>query len=494
MEGDSDHLRLGTPELFLRAPVYLTNVAFSEMACGWHTQRLRPEGTKCTCVRSHAQKATKSGRTQVSTAGGQFPVWGRTAPGTTHELFFLGLDGRIMVSDYTANRDSFTASKPQVWSEKAVARTLGFYSYAMAADGRRAAVLLYPGETAEPQQRPTDSVTVVLNFFGELRRRVPGGSSVERLQQIEEIFQAALQREPAERDVYVREACRGDTELEHEVSCLLANHHEASDFAPWAAAAAAQLVERTSMQPGQCLGPYRIESFLAAGGMGEVYRATDTRLNRPVAIKVSAERFSKRFEREARVIASLNHPNICTLYDVGPNYLVMEYVEGPTLAERIQRGPMPLAEALDIARQMVAALEEAHQRLVVHRDFKPGNVKIKPDGTVKGRPEIYVAPFPGPGGKRRISTGGGAFPRWRADSKEIFYELNGTLMAAEVSIKGASIEPGPVHSLGISVSAPFYQYDVSADGQRFLVATPREQKSPAPLTLVQNWTTLLKKK
>jgi len=113
---------------------------------------------------------------------------------------------------------------------------------------------------------------------------------------------------------------------------------------------------------------------------------------------------------------------------------------------------------------------------------------------VKGRPEIYVAPFPGPGGKRRISTGGGAFPRWRADSKEIFYELNGTLMAAEVSIKGASIEPGPVHSLGISVSAPFYQYDVSADGQRFLVATPREQKSPAPLTLVQNWTTLLKKK
>jgi Tol biopolymer transport system component len=117
--------------------------------------------------------------------------------------------------------------------------------------------------------------------------------------------------------------------------------------------------------------------------MGKVYRATDTRLNRTVAIKVSAARFSERFEREARVIASLNHPNICTLYDVGPNYLVMEYVEGPTLAERIQRGPIPLAEALNIARQTAAALEEAHQRLIVHRDFKPGNVKIKPDGAVK---------------------------------------------------------------------------------------------------------------
>jgi serine/threonine protein kinase len=102
-----------------------------------------------------------------------------------------------------------------------------------------------------------------------------------------------------------------------------------------------------------------------------------------VAVKLSAGRFSERFEREARVIASLNHPNICTLYDVGPNYLVMEYVEGLTLAERIQQRPIPLAEGLEIARQMAAALEEAHQRLVVHRDFKPGNVKIKPDGTVK---------------------------------------------------------------------------------------------------------------
>jgi serine/threonine-protein kinase len=207
---------------------------------------------------------------------------------------------------------------------------------------------------------------------------------MERWQQIESVFQEALQRDLGERDAFVREACRGDTELQREVASLLANHHAATDLKPWAAAAAAKLIDRpTSLEPGQCLGPYRIESFLAAGGMGDVYRATDTRLNRTVAVKLSAGRFSERFEREARVIASLNHPNICTLYDVGPNYLVMEYVEGPTLAEHIQQGPIPLAEALGIARQMAAALEEAHQRLVVHRDFKPGNVKIKPDGAVK---------------------------------------------------------------------------------------------------------------
>jgi serine/threonine protein kinase/dipeptidyl aminopeptidase/acylaminoacyl peptidase len=207
---------------------------------------------------------------------------------------------------------------------------------------------------------------------------------MERWQQIESLFQEALERDPAERNAWLREACQGDSDLRREVASLLANHQAATDSQPWVAAAAAKLIDGSaSLKPGQCLGPYRIESFVAAGGMGEVYRATDTRLNRTVAVKLSAGRFSERFEREARVIASLNHPNICTLYDVGPNYLVMEYVEGPTLSERIQQGPIPLAEGLEIARQMAAALEEAHQRMVVHRDFKPGNVKIKPDHTVK---------------------------------------------------------------------------------------------------------------
>src|SRR6185503_6727568 len=97
---------------------------------------------------------------------------------------------------------------------------------------------------------------------------------------------------------------------------------------------------------GDKLGPYEILALIGAGGMGEVYKATDTRLGRDVAIKVSAKQFSERFEREARAIAALNHPNICTLFDVGPNYLVMELVEGPTLAERIKEGAIPLDESL----------------------------------------------------------------------------------------------------------------------------------------------------
>jgi serine/threonine-protein kinase len=208
--------------------------------------------------------------------------------------------------------------------------------------------------------------------------------SVERWQQIEAVFQEALRRDRAERDAYVREACQGDSDLRREVASLLVNHQAATDFKPWAAAAAAKLMDGpASLKPGQCLGPYRIESFLAAGGMGAVYRATDTRLHREVAIKVSAARFSERFEREARVIASLNHPHICQLYDVGPNYLVMELVGGQTLADRIRKGALPLEEALGIARQIAEALEAAHEKGRVHRDMKPANVKITPEGVVK---------------------------------------------------------------------------------------------------------------
>jgi eukaryotic-like serine/threonine-protein kinase len=138
-----------------------------------------------------------------------------------------------------------------------------------------------------------------------------------------------------------------------------------------------------SVSTGDRLGPYKIEDRLGAGGMGEVFRAQDTRLGRSVAVKVSAEQFTERFEREARVVASLNHPNICTLFDVGPNYLVMELVDGPTLADRLAEGQIPLEEALGLARQIAEALQAAHERGIVHRDLKPANIKLKPDGTVK---------------------------------------------------------------------------------------------------------------
>ena len=134
---------------------------------------------------------------------------------------------------------------------------------------------------------------------------------------------------------------------------------------------------------GQTISHYRILEKIGGGGMGEVYRARDPRVGRDVAIKVSSEQFSDRFTREIHAVAALNHSNVCTLFDVGPNYLVMELVEGPTLADRIKQGPIPLEESLQIARQIADALEAAHEKGIVHRDLKPGNIKIRPDGTVK---------------------------------------------------------------------------------------------------------------
>jgi eukaryotic-like serine/threonine-protein kinase len=138
-----------------------------------------------------------------------------------------------------------------------------------------------------------------------------------------------------------------------------------------------------SLSKGTRLGPYEILELLGAGGMGEVYRARDTRLDRAVALKVCASQFMQRFDREARSIAALNHPHICSLYDVGPNYLVMELVEGPTLSSRLQFGPIPLKEALKIALQIVDALQAAHEKGIVHRDLKPANIKFNAAGDVK---------------------------------------------------------------------------------------------------------------
>jgi eukaryotic-like serine/threonine-protein kinase len=136
--------------------------------------------------------------------------------------------------------------------------------------------------------------------------------------------------------------------------------------------------------PGAELGPYRIESLLGTGGMGHVFRARDTRLDRLVAIKTSRERFDERFQREARTVAQLNHPHICTLHDVGregdTNYLVMELVAGETLADRLRKGPMPTAEVLRLGAQMADALDRAHRAGIVHRDLKPGNVMLSKSG------------------------------------------------------------------------------------------------------------------
>ncbi len=128
------------------------------------------------------------------------------------------------------------------------------------------------------------------------------------------------------------------------------------------------------MVEGSLLGPYKIEALIGRGGMGHVYSAVDTRLNRKVAVKVCFDSFSDRFGREAHAIAALNHPFICTLFDVGPNYLVMEYLDGETLASRLRSGPLGLTEAMAYGIQIAEALCAAHAKNIIHRDLKPANI------------------------------------------------------------------------------------------------------------------------
>src|SRR5271154_3519961 len=137
-----------------------------------------------------------------------------------------------------------------------------------------------------------------------------------------------------------------------------------------------------SLKPGARLGPHEIIARIGEGGMGQVWKARDTRLDRIVAIKTSHAKFSERFDREARAVAALNHPHICTLYDVGPNYLVMEYVDGKPLQELIPRKGLPLEEALNYAGQIADALAAAHAAGIVHRDLKPSNIMVTAEGSV----------------------------------------------------------------------------------------------------------------
>jgi serine/threonine protein kinase len=267
---------------------------------------------------------------------------------------------------------------------------------------------------------------------------------------------------------------------------------------------------------GTRLGSYEVTAQIGVGGMGEVYRATDTKLKREVAVKVlpaalasDPERLA-RFQREAEVLASLNHPNIAAIYGLedadGVKALVMELVEGPTLADRIAQGPLPLDEALPIAKQIAEALEAAHEQGIVHRDLKPANVKVRPDGTVKvldfglaklvdgvgrvlpsgpagskeqdpaymatrsptlslaatqagmilgtaayqsdesGRDEIYVRPFPKfDAGRWQVSTDGGMQALWSRNGRELFYRsATGAVMRVAIETGATWTAAAPV--------------------------------------------------
>jgi serine/threonine protein kinase len=198
----------------------------------------------------------------------------------------------------------------------------------------------------------------------------------ERWRQLEGLYDAVRDLSPEERSARLRDA---DPDLRSAVEVLFAQEGSALEHPAWEGHASL-LQTVTVFSVGMLLGPYKIERKIGEGGMGEVYRATDTRLARAVAIKTCRQEFDERFQREARAIASLNHRHICSLYDVGPNYLVMELLEGETLAEKLKRGTLSIEQTLLRGGEIADALAAAHAKGVVHRDMKPANIMLTKAG------------------------------------------------------------------------------------------------------------------
>ena len=228
----------------------------------------------------------------------------------------------------------------------------------------------------------------------------------QRWQRTKALFQAAVERPPSERAAFVAAAAGDDDELRREVEALLASDaagRSVLDRLPLAGAAAIaaassdpagdETLLQMALKPGYRIGPYEVGTLIGAGAMGQVYRARDTRLNRDVALKVLPEVVEldsdrmARLKREAQMLAALNHPNIAAIYGFeesqGRHALVLELVDGPTIADLVARGPMALADAVGLARQIADALEAAHDKGIIHRDLKPANIKVTGSGVVK---------------------------------------------------------------------------------------------------------------
>ena len=227
----------------------------------------------------------------------------------------------------------------------------------------------------------------------------------ERWQQLDKLFQGALEREPDERSAFLDKACDGDEGLSRQVQALLAAHEQAGSFIEHQAfevEAHALADERAKPNPnsavGQTIGHYRIIERLGAGGMGEVYLAQDLTLGRQVALKLLPAHFTeqaqrlRRFEQEARSASALNHPNILTIYEIGHadsvRYIATEFIDGVTLSERMADGPMETSKALDVAVQVASALAAAHAKGIVHRDIKPDNIMISQGGHLAQRENL----------------------------------------------------------------------------------------------------------
>jgi serine/threonine protein kinase len=219
----------------------------------------------------------------------------------------------------------------------------------------------------------------------------------ERLRQVEELYHAALELPATERESFIQERCDNDVELRRELETLLAVKKSSNNFfeKPPLSLAAQMFAEKDkkSNLAGQEISHYKIIKLLGAGGMGEVYLAEDTKLQRRIALKIVTAQFEhdveriERFKKEARAISALNHPNIITIYAIEEtetgNFIATEFIDGQTLRERIADGPLPWQEAVKIALQITRALKSAHSVGIIHRDIKPANIMIRRDGIVK---------------------------------------------------------------------------------------------------------------
>src|SRR5882724_12670778 len=216
----------------------------------------------------------------------------------------------------------------------------------------------------------------------------------ERWQQLKQIFQSALERNPAERSAFLNQACADDPALRSEVESLISSHDQAGDsIEAMAAEAATEMLDDEQPILGKHISHYEVLSLLGRGGMGEVFLAQDASLGRKVALKLLRSDFTRieerlrRFQQEARAASALNHPNILTIHEIGHDgslhFMATEYVEGETLRQHLSRARITVGQTLDVAVQVASALAAAHEAGIIHRDIKPENIMVRTDGNVK---------------------------------------------------------------------------------------------------------------
>src|SRR4029453_11036365 len=312
-----------------------------------------------------------------------------------------------------------------------------------------------------------------------------------RLQTIEEIYRAALDQEPDQISAFLDTACEGDEALRRKVEALLASRQRVGSFIETSAAGIATRIignGQADLLVGQTIGHYKLSERIGSGGMGEVYLATDITAGRKAALKLLPMRFTgdavrlKRFQREARAVVGLNHPNILTVYEIGEHhsthYISSELIEGETLRQRLMRGRIEVGEAVDVAIQVASALAAAHEAGIVHRDINPGNIMLRRDGYVKVL-DFGIAKL----AEQEVPA---SMPK---DETLLLVETNlgsilGTVpyMSPEQVI-GAPVDKGAdIWSLGIVL------YEMATGHEPFTGDTPREvmtsilHKEPPPLT------------